>query len=154
MSVDVPPAKDQGKCDIYVDNGVTIAPEIGDNLKRAAADFPLAVHLMGRPRTGKKPIPRAELLALKKLAAKGGLDKMQNFLGWLFDLCCLMVSLPDHKFKALHSSIEVILLCMFTDHTKMETFIGHLKCMCTMNQMARHFLSCLHFLMNRCPNQR
>jgi hypothetical protein len=45
MIVDIP-AEDQGKCDIYLDDGVTIVPELSDNLQRASAAFPLAVHLM------------------------------------------------------------------------------------------------------------
>eukprot|EP00978_Attheya_sp_CCMP212_P032147 scaffold124038_cov24-Attheya_sp.AAC.3 len=52
MIVDIP-AEDQGKRDIYLDDGVTVSPDIGDNLHRAAAAFPLAVHLMGRPQTRK-----------------------------------------------------------------------------------------------------
>lgn len=153
MIVDIP-AEDQGKCDIYLDDGVTVVPELGDNLQRASAAFPLAVHLMGRPRTGNEPIPRAELLALKKLAAEGGLAEQQIFLGWLFDLRRLMVSLPDHKFKAWFASIDAILQRMYTDHAEMETLIGRLEHMCTMNQMARHFMSRLRFLMNRCLKQR
>eukprot|EP00978_Attheya_sp_CCMP212_P019778 scaffold55737_cov58-Attheya_sp.AAC.2 len=98
--VDVP-SEDQGKCNIYLDDGATVVPEIGDNLHRAAAAFPLDVHLMGCPQTGKEPIPRAELLSLKKLAAEGGLDEMRIFLGWLFDLRrLLLVSLPERKCKA------------------------------------------------------
>jgi hypothetical protein len=74
---------------------------MGEHLQQwASAAFPFAVHLMGHPRTGNKPIPRVELLALKKLAAEECI-----FLGWLFDLHRLMVSLPDHKFKAWFSSI-------------------------------------------------
>jgi hypothetical protein len=114
MIVDVP-TEDQGKCDNYLDDGVTVVPEIEDNLHCPAAAFPLALHIMGRPRTGNKPIPRAELLSLKKLAAnKGGLDKRQIFLGWLVDLHCLLVSLPDRKFKAWHSSITEILFHLLT----------------------------------------
>eukprot|EP00978_Attheya_sp_CCMP212_P012087 scaffold30026_cov53-Attheya_sp.AAC.2 len=52
MIVDVP-AKDQGKCNIYLDDGATVVPEIGDNLHHATAAFPLAMHLMCRPQTGK-----------------------------------------------------------------------------------------------------
>ena len=99
MIVDVP-NEDQGKCDLYLDDAVTVVHDIGDNLHRAAAAFPLAVHIMGRPRTGNEPIPREELLALKKLAAEGGLAEQQIFLGWLFDLRRLQISLPIHKFKA------------------------------------------------------
>eukprot|EP00978_Attheya_sp_CCMP212_P038010 scaffold184178_cov26-Attheya_sp.AAC.2 len=142
------PAEDQGKCDIYLDDG------LGNNLQRASAAFPLAVNIMGHPRTGNEPIPRAELLALKKLAAKGGLAEQQTFLGWLFDLRRLIVSLPDHKFKAWFASIKAILLCTFTDHAEMETLIGRLEHTCTMNQMARHFMSRLRFLMHRCKNRR
>eukprot|EP00978_Attheya_sp_CCMP212_P013560 scaffold34037_cov42-Attheya_sp.AAC.3 len=51
MIVEIP-AEDQGKCDIYLDDGVTVVPDLGNNLQRASAAFPLAMarHFMSRLR--------------------------------------------------------------------------------------------------------
>eukprot|EP00978_Attheya_sp_CCMP212_P000673 scaffold1339_cov58-Attheya_sp.AAC.3 len=75
------PDKTQGKADLYLDDGITITADINKKLNRAAATTPLAMHIVGHPHTGNEPILREELLALKKLAAEGGLAEILFFLG-------------------------------------------------------------------------
>eukprot|EP00978_Attheya_sp_CCMP212_P012404 scaffold30875_cov50-Attheya_sp.AAC.4 len=77
MIVDCP-IEDQGKADLYLDDGVTVVADIDDNLNRAAAAIPLAIHIVGRPRSGNEPIQREELLSIKKLTAEGGLSEKQD----------------------------------------------------------------------------
>jgi hypothetical protein len=153
MIVDLPD-ETQGKADLYLDDGVTITADIGDNLHRAAAAIPLAMHIVGRPRSGNEPIPREELLALKKLAAEGGLAEIQIFLGWALNLRQLLVSLPISKFNAWSDVIEGIIACAVTCEHVMETLIGRLDHMCSVMPMARHFMNRLRFLKVRCHKKR
>jgi uncharacterized protein (UPF0276 family) len=80
------PNETQAKAYLYLDDGVTITADMDNNLNHAAAAIPLAMHIVSHPRAGNEPIPREELLALKKLAAEGSLAKIQIFLGWALDL--------------------------------------------------------------------
>eukprot|EP00978_Attheya_sp_CCMP212_P032524 scaffold127488_cov44-Attheya_sp.AAC.2 len=153
MIVDLPD-ETQGKADLYLDNGVTITADIDNNLYRAAAAIPLAMHIVGRPRTGNEPIPREELLALKKLVAEGGLAEIHFFLGWALDLRQLFVLLPIPKFNAWSDVIEGIIASAVTCENVMETLIGRLDHMCTIMPMARHFMSRLQFLKVRCHKKR
>eukprot|EP00978_Attheya_sp_CCMP212_P043513 scaffold285733_cov53-Attheya_sp.AAC.1 len=145
MIVDCP-IEDQGKADLYLDDG---AQSINDNLNRAAAAIPLAVHIVGRPRSGNEPIPREELLALKKLTAEGGLAEAQVFLGWIFDLRQLLVKLPPPKFAAWSSTIIAIVDRGDTTFAEMKTLLGRLEHLCVMFPSGRHFLSRLRFLRER-----
>ena len=46
--VDIP-AEDQGKCDVYIDDTVSIGPDLPGYRDRLAAAIPLAIHLLSRP---------------------------------------------------------------------------------------------------------
>eukprot|EP00978_Attheya_sp_CCMP212_P014757 scaffold37761_cov49-Attheya_sp.AAC.6 len=112
------------------------------------------MHIVGCPRTGNEPIPCKELLALKKLAAEGGLAEIQIFLGWALDLRQLLVLLPIPTFNAWSDVIEGIIASAVTCEHVMETLIGRLDHMCTVMPMARHFMSHLRFLKVRCHKKR
>ena len=85
-----------------------ITVDIGDNLKRARAAIPLAIHIIGRPVDPKDSIPCLDLISKDKLKAKGALEEEKVIIGWCFNTRKLTLSLPNHKFKAWNRTIELI----------------------------------------------
>ena len=103
-----PPIKNHGKSDIYIDDNTMITVDIGDNLKRARAAIPLAIHIIGRPVDPKGSIPCLDLISIDKLKDKGALEEEKVIIGWCFNTRKLTLSLPNHKFKAWNRTIELI----------------------------------------------
>ena len=99
MDIDVNP---RGIHDIYIDDMIAITVNIPgtNNLARCAAADLLAIHATARPKHPEEPIPREEMEARNKLAAEAGLEEEKIILGWHFDFCRLIISLPSNKFIA------------------------------------------------------
>ena len=90
----------RGIHNIYVNDMIPLTLDIPgtNNLARCAAAGLLAIHATARPKHPEEPIPREEMEARNKLAAKAGLEEEKIILGWLFDFHCLIISLPSNKF--------------------------------------------------------
>ena len=86
----------RGIHDIYINDMIAIMVDIPgtNNLARCAAAGLLAIHATARPNHPEEPIPQEEMEARSKLAAKAGLKEEKLILGWLFDFCRLIISLP------------------------------------------------------------
>ena len=44
--------------DIYLDDVITVSPDIGNNRARGKASIPLAIHAVSRPSAQKELVPR------------------------------------------------------------------------------------------------
>ena len=122
----------RGIHNIYIDNMITITVDIPgtDNLERCAAAGLLAIHATARPKHPEEPIPQEETEARNKLAAKAGLKEEKIILGWHFDFCHLIISLPSNKFIAWTDSINNILARGTTTAKVPETTIGRFLSWC------------------------
>ena len=97
--VDIPP-EDQGKCDVYIDDTVSIGPDLPGNRARLAAAIPLSIHLLSRPIEKEEHVIRNPPISTIKLQAEGRLEEQKLLLGWLYDTRRLRISLPSNKFIA------------------------------------------------------
>jgi hypothetical protein len=148
------PNDDQGKADCYLDDIISIIPEIGDNIKRGAAAVPLAIHLIGRPIAESEPILRDELISMKKLIAEGGLEEIQTVLGWVLNTRELMVLLPVDKFLAYSKQINECLKEMRATFENLDTLTGRLTHVALIIPQAHHFLNRIRHLKDCTKNRR
>ena len=71
LAVDIP-VDPQVNIDIYLDNFITIVPNIGNNRATGNAEMPLAIHAVSHPLSQKEPVPREKLL----------IHQNQNLMGY------------------------------------------------------------------------
>jgi hypothetical protein len=100
----------RGKVDIYIDDGITIVPDLGDNKVRGANAMALAIHPMLRPVSPVEPIKRDDCLSLSKLAAEGIPSESATILGWNANSRTLTISLPSEKIRTWSNDKNSILL--------------------------------------------
>jgi hypothetical protein len=143
----------RGIHDIYIDDMIPIVVDIPrtDNLARCAAAGLLAIHATARPKHPAKPIPREEMVARNKLAAKAGLEEEKTILGWHIDFRRLIISLPSNKFIAWTDSINNILARGTSTAKELKTMIGCLGHLKAIMPFVYHFLSRLRNLQERAP---
>lgn len=157
IDVDVLPS-DNGKADIYIDDGITITVEKDDedlsNLNKAAAAVLLAMHVVGRPDDEKDPIKRKNLCSLSKLAAEGTLAEMLVILGWQIDSRLLLVILPYDKFKAWTTSIEQMISSKRSSFKELESTVGRLGHVTFIIPYMKHFMSRIRAKMKQAQNRR
>jgi hypothetical protein len=80
MSVNIP-SNDKGKVDIFIDDSIGVAPDIGDVPKRLLRAIPLAIRTLSRPLSPEDIIPRKDIISIKKLHAEGQLCETKTVLG-------------------------------------------------------------------------
>jgi hypothetical protein len=135
------------KFDNYIDDLIAAGVEIGDNIARMAAAGPLALHTMGRPLSDSEPIPRDDILSLKKFAAEALPEETKTVLGWLIDAWALQVKLPQDKYIAWSRSIQTVLDTKKISYSDLEELIGRLNHLCHVIKFAMHFLGRLRNLL-------
>jgi hypothetical protein len=81
LDVDLHPDP-RGKVDIYIDDGITVVPDLANNRLRGSNAMALAIHTMFRPISPNEPIKRDDCLSLSKLAEEGTLSESATILGW------------------------------------------------------------------------
>ena len=98
-------------------------------------------HTIGRPVDSNDSIPRKCLVSRDKLKAEGALEEVKIIIGWCFDTRHLLLSLPDHKFKAWDKTITKMLKDKSTCEDDLETLIGRLTHVTMFLPSLLHFLS-------------
>ncbi len=93
------PINDIGKVDIYIDDSIGIALDANDNSRRVSYSIPLAIHWISRAADSLDPIPRKDIISLKKLLAEGRMEEMKSVLGWEINTRSLSISLPSDKHR-------------------------------------------------------
>ena len=108
MSVNIPLAEG-GKTDVYVDDFITIGPDIDDTLDRITRALITVIHAKADNSASSKTIPRDDIVAIDKMKAEGAAEERKICLGWMIDTRRLLVSLRDHKTIGWISQIDAIL---------------------------------------------
>ena len=68
-------------CDSYIDDLITMAVQLSNQVQKAQQDPPLAVHLVFRPVDPQEPLPRADATSLRKLSGEGQPSETKNGTG-------------------------------------------------------------------------
>jgi hypothetical protein len=153
LVVEIPP-DDQGKVDCYLDDLISVIPDLNDNELRGASAVPLAIHLIGRPISDSEPIPRDPLISIKKLLAEGGLEEIQTVLGWILDTRRILILLPVDKFLAYSKQIQAVLAAKKASYDELDTLTGRLTHVGIIIPQAYHFLNRIRHLKDRTKNRR
>jgi hypothetical protein len=118
------PLDNWGRVDVFIDDGITIVPDIGDNWKRGSNAMPLAIHTMCRALASDEPTRRDDLLSLSKFNTEGLMAEVLTILGWQINLRLLEVSLPKGKFLAWQSDITQIINMKKASSELLESLLG------------------------------
>jgi hypothetical protein len=93
------PTGDWGRVDDFIDDGIVIIPDLGDNKNRAVTALLLAIHTICHPLDNNEKISREDCLSLSKLENEGTLAERLTILGWEIDTRQLTLALPEKKLK-------------------------------------------------------
>jgi len=121
------PQDDWGKVDDFIDDGIVIVPDLGDNPKRAIQAMLLAIHILFRPVDGQEKIMRDNCLSLGKLKEEGFLTETPIILGWLLNTRSLTISLPTKKFSHWNQDLALMIKSKKTSCKDLEKLIGRLN---------------------------
>jgi hypothetical protein len=94
-----------GKIDIFIDDGIAITPDLGENSNRAIQAMLLAIHVLCRPLDSNEPLLREDCLSLSKLKEEGSLSEKFTLLGWDINTRKLTIALPEKKFSRWSNEI-------------------------------------------------
>ena len=95
LSVNIP-VEEGGKTDVYVDDFITIGPDIDDVLERITRAPLTVIHAIADNSISSDKIPRDNIVASDKMKAEGAAEERKICLGWMIDTRRLLISLPDH----------------------------------------------------------
>jgi hypothetical protein len=135
---------DGGKVDIFIDDSIGVAPDLGNVPNRVIRAIPLAIRTLARPSSHQDFIPRKDIISLKKLKAEGRLEETKIVLGWLINTRSLLISLPDHKCHAWLRDIDAMLSAEKSSYQLLETLLGRLNHAACIFLPMRHFLGRLY----------
>jgi hypothetical protein len=134
------PKNDCGKIDIFIDDSIGVAPDLGSIPIRVIRAIPLAIRTLARPLSEQDILPRKYIISLKKLHAEGRLEETKIILGWMINTRLLQISLPDHKFLAWSEDIDSLISAGKCSYQLLETLLGRLNHVACIFMPMRHFL--------------
>jgi hypothetical protein len=139
VSVNIP-AVDTSKIDIYIDDSIGVAPDIGETPSRVARAIPLAIRTMARPLSLDDVLPRKDLISMKRLQAEGQLSEVRVILGWEINTRSLSIAIPEHKATAWIKDIESIIETGQSNYKLLESLLGRLNHVAGILTPMRHFM--------------
>ena len=139
------------RADIFIDD--LINGFLEQDLEKGRAILPYLLHLVGRPVHPDEPLPRDDLLSLKKFLAEATPAEKQIVLGWLLDTRRLRLSLPPDKATAWRASISNIIKANKTTYAALDTLIGRLNHVAYVVPGGRHFLGRLRSLKRKAASR-
>ena len=141
MSVSIPDEEDL-KADVFIDDIISVAPDIGDNLQRVVAAPCTVLHAVShQAEKGDMFVPRDDIIAADKNIAEGAPEETKICLGWLLDTRRLLISLPEHKYKAWDMQIKGLISQRSVSCKNLESVLGRLENVAIILRMFAHFLN-------------
>jgi hypothetical protein len=140
LDVDLP-HDDHGRVDDFIDDGIVIVPDIGQNKDRAIPALLLAIHTIFRPVDNNEKIKREDCLSLGKLQEEGFMSETPTILGWIINTRSLTIHLPDKKFKGWSNDLATILKSKNISYQDLEKLIGRLNHAATACPLMRYYLN-------------
>jgi hypothetical protein len=134
------PHNNIGKVDIYIDDTIGIALDFNDNVNRVSKAVPLAIHAITRPINEFDPIPRKEIISMKKFIAEGRMEESKLVLGWITNTHTLTAALPQDKHKKWTEDIDKMITSGRSNFKSLEKLIGRLNHAANILPTMRHFI--------------
>jgi hypothetical protein len=147
IDVDIPP-DDWGKVDDFIDDGIVVVPDIGDNKIRAIQAMLLAIHILFRPTDPQEKITREDCLSLGKLREEGFLSETPIILGWKVNTRLLTLQLPTKKYEQWEKDLSKMIKDKKTSFKELEKLVGRLNHAATACPLMRYFLNRLRKMLS------
>lgn len=128
--------------DGYIDDAISYAVQVANNVLKAQNALPLSVHTVFRPTSPPEIDIREDVLSLRKLEGDGTPSEEKLVLGWILNTRSLTVHLPTDK--AIQTPTPRV------KSKVMESTIGRLNHIGYILPHARYFLNRLRKLLRRC----
>ena len=135
------PIEDEGKTDVFIDDLISVAVDINNNLDRIRTAPCTVLHAIAHSSSHPTHLKRDNLIADDKNDAEGAPEERKICLGWLLDTRKLTVSLPTHKYKAWSTQITDMLDQKTVSEKLLASVLGRLENVATIIVMMGHFLS-------------
>ena len=135
------PDDDDGAADCFIDDIITIAVDLGDNLKRITAAPCTVIHALAHSPSSSTFVHRQNMIADDKNEAEGGPEECKICLGWILDTRQLLVKLPEHKYIAWKSQTEAMLSQASAGNKDLSSLLGRLENIAIIIPMFAHFLN-------------
>ena len=139
MSVELP-NEDCGKSDVFLDDIITCAVDINNNLDRITK-APITVIDAATNNGSSAGIKRDPMVEMEKAAAEGPAEEIKIVLGWRIHTRRLLISLPDHKFIAWSAQIDMTLSKKTVSNKTLMSILGRLENMAQILVILGHFFS-------------
>ena len=136
--------------DGYIDDCLTAAVDIEDEVIRSQEAPPLIVHAIFRPTDPSEPIHRDDNISEKKLKGEGQPSEIKTMLGWIINTRLMRVFLPMDKALAWSNDIKTMLQANRINKKELENTIGRLNHIGYILPTGRYFLNRLRHLLQRC----
>ncbi len=140
LDVMIPP-DDYGRVDDFIDDGIVIVPDLGENRHRAVPALLLAIHTICHALSNNEPITREDCLSLSKLEEEGTLADFFFVLGSEINTRLLTLALPSKKFKIWQKDLSTVLKSKKISYKKLETVVGRLNHSATACPIMRYYLN-------------
>ena len=119
---------------------------------RALNAVALSILLIFRPSLRNEPIPRDNVLSLRKLSAEGRLEETKIVLGWTIDTRKFLIKLPEEKALRWLSDIDEIIKSISDNNwislKEWESLIGKCNTAAYIIRESRFFLSRFRYQIN------
>ena len=148
LAVHVPSRK--SFADGYIDDCLTVAVDVDDEVQRSQEALPLVVHCTFRPISPDEPIHRDDNLSYRKLQGEGAPNEIKTMLGWTINTVSMRVFLPTDKALAWSADITSLLKRNYVQTKELECIIGRLNHIGHILPTGRYFLNRLRHLLSRC----
>ena len=131
-----------GRSDVYVDDIITIAVDMKNNLDRITKAPVTIMHAVADNTTvAGSTVERKNIVAEDKMIAEGAAEEIKICLGWLLDTRRLKVQLPLHKVVAWKHQINTLLKNATVSNKELQSILGRLENVAQVMTMLGHFLS-------------
>ena len=147
------PDEDQGKTDCFVDDLITVAVDLGNNLECINAAPCTVIHAMAHHTSGKTHVIRQNMISDEKNEAEGAAEEIKICLGWVLNTRKLTIALPSHKYQAWDKMVISTMDNKSTNDKHLRSLLGRLENMATVIPMAAHFFNNIRALQIKAAKQ-
>ena len=155
LAIPMPQDDFNPKAECYIDDKFLAFLE--KDMARGRAILPFLLDLIGRPVHTNEPVPRDDLLSLKKFLAEATPAERQIILGWIVDTRLFLIALPQHKVTGWKQELRRLRKAGHASEQELDSLIGRLNHIGYILPAARHFLGRLRqakFLASTCKDRR
>ena len=135
--------------DGFIDDLISIILDELDLPERGRNAVALALHTFFRPTNADDPVPRDDILSLRKLLAEGGLEETKMVLGWFIDTRRFIIKLARDKADRWILDIDDIITKISAKEEvptkELESLIGKLNTASYIHTEGRFFMSRIRY---------